>query len=65
MAANYWDSTQKKFWTFSKKELAELRKNLEAENSQLVSQYPLPDRRLLNIYFSHRETYASFVKTRE
>jgi cyclin C len=54
MAANYWDSTQKKFWTFSKKELADIRRALENENSQVVSQYQLPDRRLLNIYFSHR-----------
>lgn len=55
MAANYWNSTQKKYWTFTKKELAEIRKNLEAESGQIVSQYPLPDRRLLNIYFSHRK----------
>lgn len=55
MAANYWNSTQKKYWTFTKKELAEIRQNLEAESGQIVSQYPLPDRRLLNIYFSHRK----------
>ncbi|KAE9966171.1 hypothetical protein BLS_009517 [Venturia inaequalis] len=54
MAANYWNSTQRKYWTFTKKELAEIRKNLEAESGQIVSQYPLPDRRLLNIYFSHQ-----------
>ncbi|QDS74272.1 hypothetical protein FKW77_003324 [Venturia effusa] len=56
MAADYWNSTQKKYWTFTKKELAEIRRNLEAESGQIVSQYPLPDRRLLNIYFSHQLT---------
>lgn len=55
MAANYWDSTQRKYWTFNKKELVDLRKGQEVENNQLYSQYPLPDRRLLNIYFSHRQ----------
>lgn len=63
MAANYWNSTQKKYWTFSKKELAEIRKNLEAESSQIVSQYPLPDRRLLNIYFSHRRIVPQEIYT--
>jgi cyclin C len=55
MAANYWNSSQRKYWTFTKKELAEMRKSLENENQQLVSQYPLPDLRLLSIYFFYRE----------
>ncbi|KIW06635.1 uncharacterized protein PV09_02347 [Verruconis gallopava] len=55
MAANYWESSQRKYWTFTKKELSEMRKAMEQENQQLVSQYPLPDRRLLNIYLSYRE----------
>ncbi len=53
MAANYWDSSQRKHWTFSKKEILEMRRALENDNQQLVSQFPLPDRRLLNIYFSY------------
>jgi len=54
MAANYWSSTQKMSWTFSKAQLAEMRKKLEDEDRQLISQYPLPDRRMLNIYFSQQ-----------
>ena len=54
MAANYWSSTQKMSWTFSKTQLAEMRKKLEDEERQLISQYPLPDRRMLNIYFSQQ-----------
>ncbi len=50
MAANYWDSTQAKYWTFAKAELAEDRIKLEAQNPQLQGNYPLPDRRLLSIY---------------
>jgi cyclin C len=57
MAANYWDSSQRKHWTFTKKELADMRKNLENEHQTLVSQYPLPDRRLLNIYFCYRLSF--------
>jgi len=50
MAANYWDSTQAKYWTFTKPELAELRKGLAQTSQQLHNKYPLPDRRHLNIY---------------
>lgn len=51
MAANYWNSTQHTCWTFTKSDLASMRKKLEDEDRQLITQYPLPDRRLLNIYF--------------
>jgi cyclin-C len=56
MAANYWDSTQRKFWTFTKAELAATRKKLEdaPDNRLILSQYSLPDRRLLSIYFYQR-----------
>ena len=64
MAANYWDSSQRKHWTFTKKELADMRKALENEHQQLVSQYPLPDRRLLNIYFCYREYIVHLVSKR-
>lgn len=50
MAANYWDSTQAKFWTFSKSELADLRKQLSDANQHIYSKYPLQDRRILNVY---------------
>ncbi|KAK4617982.1 RNA polymerase II holoenzyme cyclin-like subunit [Fulvia fulva] len=56
MAANYWDSTQAKFWTFSKNELADLRQDLEKINQPLYNKYPLPDRRHMNIYFQQQLT---------
>jgi len=56
MAANYWESTQRKYWTFTKAELANRWNKLEQDEAQLVQQYPLPERRLLNIYFSLRES---------
>lgn len=50
MAANYWDSTQAKYWTFSKSELAEHRKQLADANQHIYTMFPLQDRRVLNIY---------------
>ncbi|KAF1984772.1 cyclin-like protein [Aulographum hederae CBS 113979] len=52
MSASWWDSTQRKFWTLSKQELSEALKKLEYDDRQLVQQYPLPEKRLLNIFFS-------------
>jgi cyclin-C len=54
MASNYWESSQLKYWTFSKARLAEIRRKLEEEDKAMVQQFPLPDRRLLNIYFSQQ-----------
>lgn len=51
MAANYYDSTQAKYWTFTKSELASMRADLARNNQPLHTKYPLPDRRLMNIYF--------------
>jgi hypothetical protein len=51
---NYWESTQRKFWTFTKQQLATERKKMEEAERNLVNMYPLPDRRLLSIYFYHR-----------
>jgi hypothetical protein len=56
MAANYWASTQHKYWQSSKQELAEKRKRLEDDDRTLVQQYPLPERRFLSIYFNQRKT---------
>lgn len=50
MAANYWDSTQAKYWTFTKSELVEARNQLQESTQQVHTKYQLPDRRLLNIY---------------
>lgn len=57
MAANYWASTQRHHWQFSREALAEIRQKLENENASLVQQYSLPDRRLLSIFFNQREIF--------
>jgi cyclin C len=54
MASNYWDSTQAKFWTFTKSELADMRQELEAANQPTCSRHAIPDRRLMNIYFQQQ-----------
>lgn len=54
MAANYWASTQRLYWQFTKDELSDIREALEGEERALVQQYPLPDRRLVSIYFNQR-----------
>lgn len=55
MASNYWDSTQARYWTFTKDELLELREGLESTNPTVVTKYPLPEPRLLNIYVQQRK----------
>lgn len=55
MAANYWESTQRKFWQFTKDELSTMRQKLEEEDSALVQMFPLPQLRHLNIYFNQRK----------
>jgi cyclin C len=47
-----------KFWTFTKPQLALERKRLEDSERNVVTMYPLPDRRHLSIYFYHRESHA-------
>ncbi|KAI5923808.1 cyclin-C [Camillea tinctor] len=54
MAANYWESTQRRFWQFSKEELANMRERLEDSEQSLVSMFPLPERRHLSIYFNQQ-----------
>lgn len=61
MASSYWESTQRKFWTFTKQELAHERKKIEESERNLVNMYPLPDRRHLSIYFYHR-TFSVLTK---
>ena len=55
MAANYWASTQRRHWQFSRESLSEVRQQLEDEEKTIVQQYPLPDRRLLSIYINQRK----------
>lgn len=54
MAASYWESTQRKYWQFTKLELAEIRKKLESEDRTLVQTYPLPQLRHLSIFFNQQ-----------
>jgi cyclin C len=54
MAANYWESTQRRHWQFTRQQLEDLRKKLEDEDQNLVQMYPLPQLRHLSIYFNQR-----------
>ncbi|KAJ9133548.1 Cyclin-C [Pleurostoma richardsiae] len=54
MAANYWESTQRKHWLFTKEELAAMRQKLEDEDPGLVQMFTLPQPRHLNIYFNQQ-----------
>ncbi|MCJ1358025.1 MAG: RNA polymerase II holoenzyme cyclin-like subunit [Icmadophila ericetorum] len=51
MAANYWVSSQRLHWHFTKEKLAEIRAALELEDQAFVQQFNLPERRLLSEYF--------------
>lgn len=55
MAANYWDSTQARFWTFTKDELAEARNEVREANAALHEKYELPERRHMNIFLQQRK----------
>lgn len=50
MAANYWTSTQRRFWLFTKDSLADIREEHEVQDRGMSQQYSLPDNRLVNIY---------------
>ncbi|EXJ56138.1 hypothetical protein A1O7_09069 [Cladophialophora yegresii CBS 114405] len=50
MAANYWVSTQRKYWTFTPEKLLEVRDDLEKLNAKVLEQWPYPDRRLMFIF---------------
>jgi cyclin C len=56
MAANYWASTQRRHWLFSRETLADIRERLREKDKITHSQFPLPDQRLLNIYFNQRKS---------
>jgi len=58
MAANYWASTQYRHWLFPREALVDIRQKLEDEDRAVVLQFPLPERRLLSLYFNQR---ASFI----
>lgn len=54
MAANYWDSTQARYWTFTKAELQDLRRKIQDQNKSLHIKYELPERRHMNIYLQQQ-----------
>lgn len=55
MAASFWESTQRRYWMFSKEELAQMREQLEEDDQSLGQMFPLPQWRHLSIYFNQRE----------
>lgn len=52
MAANFWASTQRRHWQYTREELYAVRSKLDESDHSHVQQYPLPDRRLLSIYIN-------------
>lgn len=54
MSANYWESTQRRHWQFTKEQLSSMRQKLEDDNAELVRMFPLPSQRHLAIYFNQR-----------
>ncbi|KAL8965983.1 MAG: hypothetical protein Q9183_003583, partial [Haloplaca sp. 2 TL-2023] len=54
MAANFWASSQRLHWQFSRAELQELRLKIESENPDTGQQFPLPKRCLLSIFFNQQ-----------
>lgn len=54
MAASFWESTQRRFWTFTKDELGAIREKLREDEQALVQMFPLPEWRHLSIYFNQR-----------
>ncbi|TVY59072.1 RNA polymerase II holoenzyme cyclin-like subunit [Lachnellula cervina] len=54
MAANYWESTQRRHWQSTREQLEDLRKKLEDEDQNLVQMYPLAQLRHLSIYFNQQ-----------
>lgn len=56
MAANYWESTQRRFWQFSKEELAQMREKLQNDEQTLIRMFPLPQWRHLSIYINQRKS---------
>lgn len=55
MSANYWESTQRRHWLFSKDELASMRQKLDDDNIEIVRMFPLPQPRHLAMFFNQRK----------
>ncbi|KAK6081331.1 RNA polymerase II holoenzyme cyclin-like subunit [Seiridium cupressi] len=56
MAASFWESTQRRFWIFTKDELERVREKLREDEHSLVQMFPLPEWRNLSIYFNQQVT---------
>ncbi|KAH8677521.1 cyclin domain-containing protein [Xylariales sp. PMI_506] len=56
MAASFWESTQRRYWLFSKEELEQIRGQINDEDQPLVQMFPLPEWRHLSIYFNQQVT---------
>ncbi|EPE09277.1 rna polymerase ii holoenzyme cyclin-like subunit [Ophiostoma piceae UAMH 11346] len=66
MAASYWDSTQRRYWEFTKEQLADLRQRKQDEERSLVQVYPLPEWRHLFIFFNtHLTRLAKRMQVRQ
>jgi cyclin-C len=50
MAANYWTSTQRRFWNFTPAQLSSIRSALNAQNATAINQYPISDPRHILIF---------------
>jgi cyclin C len=54
MAADYWTSTQRKYWTFTPEQLRDVRDDLDIQNAKVIEQFPYPDRRHVFIFLRDR-----------
>ncbi|OAA63934.1 Cyclin C/H/T/L [Cordyceps fumosorosea ARSEF 2679] len=54
MSASYWDSTQRRYWLFTKDQLNTMRTKLEQDNIDLVRMFPLSQPRHLAIFFNQQ-----------
>lgn len=61
MAANYWCSSQRLHWQFSRTKLAETRRALEAQDQRITAAYPLPNYRMLSIFFNQRTSTGYYA----
>jgi cyclin-C len=50
MAANYWTSTQRRFWHFTPSQLSSIRSTLNAQNATAVNQHPISNPRHILIF---------------
>lgn len=50
MAADFWTSTQHRFWHFTTSQLAAFRSELQSQHTTLISQHPCPDHRHVLIF---------------